>query len=103
MSATLPGRRLARALTRVAADAGVPIVIERHDETAWASATFAGARHCLEASAASGEPLARWLAGLDGAALDVPGHLVADLHVHTAAAAGAITRFRVDGVTVAAS
>lgn len=99
----LPGRRLERALTRAAAIAGVPIAIESHRETAWASATFAGAHHHVEASAASGDALARWLAALDGSAIEVPGHLVAELRLSAALASGAVTRFRLDGVTVAAS
>ena len=53
--------RLERALTRSAAAAGAPLAVERHDIVEWRSATFAGDRHRLIASALSSERLDRWL------------------------------------------
>lgn len=103
MSGPLPGRRLQRALTRDAARAGVPISIEHHREMSWESATFSGARHLVDVSAVSGEALGRWLRAIDAAAIEVPGHIVADLQVGGAASANGITRFRLTGVTVAAA
>lgn len=93
--------RLERALARSAAAAGTPLAVERHDVVAWHSATFAGDRHRLVASAASGERLDRWLARLDTLDLAVPGHVVADLKVAACEHLGDVTRFRIDGLTVA--
>ncbi|KQT33371.1 hypothetical protein ASG29_04750 [Sphingomonas sp. Leaf412] len=93
--------RLERALLRDADRAGAPIRIERHASESWHSATFAGGRHRLEASGASGARLDAWLAGLDEAAIEVPGHVLADLSVAACHRAGAVTRFRVEGLTVA--
>lgn len=52
--------------------------------TAWASATFTGARHCLQVRL-DGEGADRFAAGLgadlEAAEFDFPGHLVADVAV----------------------
>lgn len=93
--------RLERALVASAARAGTPIRIERHVAQAWHSATFAGGRHRLEASAASGARLDAWLAMLGETAIEVPGHIVADLSVVECTRTPDATRFRLDGLTVA--
>ena len=92
--------RLERALVRSAARAGAAIRIERQSAQAWRSATFAGDRHRLEASAASGPGLDAWLGSLDDGAIDVPGHLVAELAVRACERGAGTTRFRLEGVTV---
>lgn len=93
--------RLERALARSAATAGAPLAVERHDMVEWHSATFAGDRHRLYASAASGERLDQWLARLDTLDLALPGHVVADLTLGACERVGDTTRFRIDGLTVA--
>lgn len=92
--------RLERALIASAARAGATIRVEAHDAQPWQSATFAGGRHRLEASAASDARLDAWLAALGAEAIAVPGHVVADLSVGACVRAGGTTRFRVDGLTV---
>lgn len=93
--------RLERALLRAATRAGAPIRIDGHASEAWHSATFAGGRHRLEASGVTGARLDAWLAALDDAAIEVPGHVVADLSVAACERVGMRTRFRVNGLTVA--
>lgn len=92
--------RLERALTRSAAAAGAPFAVERHDIVEWRSATFAGDRHRLVASAASSERLDRWLARVATLELAVPGQVVADLRIVGCERVGDVTRFRIDGLTV---
>lgn len=92
--------RLERALIASAARAGAAIRVERHAAEAWHSATFAGGRHRLEASAASGARLDAWLAALGEAAIEVPGHVVADLALVECVRTPDATRFRIDGLTV---
>ncbi len=98
MSAVL---RFERALLRAATLAGADIRIERHASEAWHSATFAGGRHRVEASGRSDVRLDEWLAQLGDEAIEVPGHVVADLTVATCERAAGVTRFRLEGVTVA--
>lgn len=93
--------RLERALLRDAAGAGADIRIEASHYDVWASATFSGGHHRFEASGASGDGLDRWLAGLGEAAIEVPGHVVADLSLAACERAAGVTRFRLEGVTVA--
>ncbi|MEH3047054.1 hypothetical protein [Sphingomonas adhaesiva] len=93
--------RLERALARSAADAGTMLAVERHDVVEWHSATFAGDRHRLFASATSGERLDAWLARVDTLDLAMPGHVIADLKVSACERLGDVTRFRIDGLTVA--
>jgi hypothetical protein len=94
--------RLDQALTTSALQAGAAILIREHRATAWHSATFAGGRHQLEASAPSGETLDRWLSRLDADTVRLPGHIVAQLSVGACDRSGPVTRFRLDGLTVAA-
>ena len=75
------GRRLARALEASAAAAGCAVRVTTSAEQPWASATFVGARHALAVE--GGPEAADWLAGLAGAVLRVPGHLVAELLIRT--------------------
>ena len=95
------GTRLERALLRDAAEVGADIRIEASASEAWHSATFAGGRHRMEASGVSGARLDRWLAGLGEAGITVPGHVLADLSIAACERGGGVTRFRVEGVTVA--
>lgn len=97
----MSGTRLERALLRSARAAGAPIVIERHDQQAWHSATFAGDHHALDARGASGVRLDAWLARLGEADLSLPGHIVAELALEACARDAATTRFRLRSVTVA--
>lgn len=92
--------RLERALVASAARAGTAIRVDTHDAQSWRSATFAGGRHRLEASAASGARLDAWLAGLGAEAIAVPGHVLADLSVGACVRVGDTTRFHLEGVTV---
>lgn len=96
----LPGRRLERALARAAGRAGVVLAIDRHEEQAWSSATFVGARHVLDARATSGEALSRWLAAIAPEQLAVPGHLVAELTLQRCVSGTGETRVRMTGTTV---
>lgn len=72
--------RLERTLVKHAAATGVGLTIDRIASTAWASATFVGARHRLDLVVA-GAAAREWLAGLAEADLPMPGHLVADVAV----------------------
>ena len=72
--------RLERAMIRHAAHAGVDLTIGDTASTAWASATFLGARHRLNLAMA-GAAARDWLADLAEADLPIPGHLVADVAV----------------------
>jgi hypothetical protein len=92
--------RLERALVASAARAGTTIRVDAHDAQSWRSATFAGGRHRLEASAASGVRLDAWLAALGADAIAVPGHVVADLSVGACVRVGETTHFSLEGVTV---
>lgn len=67
---------LLRALRRSAGEADCAVELTHVDETAWATATFTGARHRVRAT---GEPhaLAGWLAMLPEADLPVRDHFVA--------------------------
>ena len=87
-------RGLERALTRSAALAGAELAIERHRMTPWHSATFSGARHDILASAMSGDRLDQWL--------DLPlrGGLLTDIRVAAWERAGAMTRLRIESVTL---
>ena len=71
-----PVPSLLRALRRSAGAAGCRAELAHVDETAWATATFTGARHSVRAT---GEPhaLAGWLAMLPEADLPVRDHFVA--------------------------
>lgn len=80
---------LLRAL-RTSAD--MPPVSVAHSE-AWASATFAGARHRLELAPVAATSADRFASGLQEAEYRLPGHLVADIAV----AARTVTR---DGVAL---
>ena len=71
-------RRLARALEASAAAAGCVVRVTSVRERPWSSATFIGAQHAL---VVEGAGAAEWLAGVSAAALDVPGHVVAELIV----------------------
>lgn len=71
-----PVPRLLRALHRSASDAGCVADLAHVGETAWATATFTGARHMVRAI---GETIAlsRWLAMLPEEELLVRDHFVA--------------------------
>ena len=71
-----PVPHLLRALRRSATEAGCPADLTHVGETAWATATFTGARHVVSAM---GEPqaLSRWLMMLPEAVLPVRDHFVA--------------------------
>lgn len=75
------GTLLARALTASAAAGGCPVTVAAADWSRWASATFTGARHSIELSAAPSPALIAWIAALPEAELVLRGHLVADLSV----------------------
>jgi hypothetical protein len=70
-----------RALLADAARWGVTFAVERARATAWASATFSGARHHLTVRGESAARAQGWLAALPEAELPVRGNLVADLAV----------------------
>ncbi len=90
-----------RALARSAALAGASLSVERHRRAAWHSATFAGERHELVASAPSGESLDRWLEQVTTQDLAMPGHLLAELKLARCDRTGAVTHLRIEGLTVA--
>lgn len=71
-----PARRMLRALARSAADAGCAAALSHEGERAWATATFAGARHTVRATG-DAAALGRWLAMLPEAELPMHGHFVA--------------------------
>jgi hypothetical protein len=93
--------RLERALRVSATQAGTELDVAEHRTDAWRSATFAGDRHIVEGSAPSGPALDRWLAALPTLDLPVPGHVVAELSLAACRRSGDVTRFRIDGLTVA--
>lgn len=72
----MTGASFARALSRCAARADTPIVVDDHRTVAWYSATFSGERHDLSFSARPGAALDAWLdAWLDRLpTLDLPLH-----------------------------
>ncbi len=73
--------RLREALLALAA--GQPKIL-RHDETSWASITFAGARHRVELTFEGGEAVEageRFIAFLPEHEFEIPGQLVADAAV----------------------
>ena len=74
---TDPVRHLLRALQASAAAAGCAVELAHAGERPWATATFAGARHRVQATA---EPAAllRWLSMLPEADLPLSGWFVAD-------------------------
>lgn len=75
-----PGLLLLRALV-AGAPRGSGVELVEMTSTAWASATFTGARHTMRLTAGDDEPLAAWLAGLPEAQVRLAGHLLADLAV----------------------
>lgn len=93
-------RGLERALTRSAALAGAELAVERHRMTPWHSATFSGARHDILASAMSGDRLDQWLAQLPAVDLPLRGGLLTDIRVAACERAGAMTRLRIESVTL---
>lgn len=95
--------QLTRALAASSLHAGAPIEAIASRETAWRSATFTGARHEVEASAASGAALDRWLARIGDDELDLRGHLLAEARLGSVTRAGGSTRFTLSAVTVAAA
>ncbi len=87
------GVLLERALRGAAERGGVVLAIADAGWTAWASATFVGARHRLVLHAAAGDAFDRWLAELPEAELPMRRHLVAELAV--------TARWREDGAACA--
>jgi phage terminase large subunit-like protein len=75
------GHRLLTALLRHAAAAGCPLALEEARSTAWASVTFAGARHRIAVAADDTDAFAQWLAALPHAEFAIPRQLVADAAV----------------------
>ena len=73
------GTLLSRALAESAVRARCPVELVSTQWTRWASATFAGARHVLMLSAASGPAFDKWLEELPEADFELRGHIVADL------------------------
>lgn len=71
-----PVPSLLRALRRSAGAAGCRAELAHVDETAWATATFTGARHTVRATGES-DALTRWLAMLPEAELPIRDHFVA--------------------------
>lgn len=100
MRGPCPARRLEQALTASAIGAGICVQIDAHRTIAWYSATFAGDRHQLEARATSCARLDRWLSSVPTLDIILPGHLLAELSIAHCERIGAVTRFRIDGVTV---
>ena len=88
---------LRRALERSADAREVVLAIESVRSTPWHSATFAGARHLVEA-ALSGENRRAWLGALPEADLPLRDHLAADLAVTACDAAA--HRVRIEVLTV---
>jgi hypothetical protein len=82
-------RQLTRALAASAAAEGCAPMLTHEGETAWATATFAGARHHFSATAAP-RPLARWLAMLPEAELPLTGWFVASCAATIAGGAATI-------------
>jgi hypothetical protein len=93
--------RFERAVSHAAARSGVLLVVEHHRATAWHSATFSGERHELVANAIRGDALEAWLAMLGSLDLNLPGHMLADLHVATREPYADRVMLRLEGVTVA--
>jgi hypothetical protein len=73
------GTQLAAALVQQAASAGCAVRVESQRQTAWASATFTGARHEFTLVADRDDSLDAWLAALSEAEFALRGHLVADV------------------------
>lgn len=77
------GAGLAKAIEHAAIRAMCTATVVSASQTAWASATFTGARHRLTLVAPPGQATDDWLAGLPDVEFDLRGHLVADLAVTT--------------------
>jgi hypothetical protein len=73
------GAQLAATLVQQAASAGCAVRVENQRQTAWASATFTGARHDIALVAERNGSLDAWLAALPEAEFALRGHLVADV------------------------
>lgn len=73
--------RLERALALSAADARCGVRLVRATRTAWASATFIGARHRVVLEGVPSATLDAWLDALPEADFTLHGHLLADLTV----------------------
>jgi hypothetical protein len=73
--------------------------LEGQRQTAWASATFAGARHELDFVAERSAALDTWLSALPEAEFALRGHLVADINVDERIDSDAVT-LRIEALTV---
>lgn len=91
---------LERALIGAARDAGLCLSVDAADWTRWASATFTGARHELQISAAASPALDAWLGGLCEHEFRLPGHVVADLTVASARREGGTSHIGIEALTV---
>lgn len=95
-----PTRRLGRALVRSAQAAGCELEIANERSTAWASATFTGARHEFTFNAVAGQSLDHWLEQLPAADLRAPGHLVADIATSSVAYSSGRATVLINALTV---
>jgi hypothetical protein len=80
--------------------------VENASETAWASATFSGARHCLAffvPSAFAQDDGGALLTGLCCEEFDIPGNIVADIMVTKKAAFADGLFFTIEALTVEAA
>lgn len=89
-----PHQRLARAL---AALAGGEVI--ESSQTAWASATFSGARHRYVLGLPAGSP-ADALADVADFEFDLPGHIVADIILSERQEHSGIQRVAIEALTV---
>lgn len=97
-----PIGRFGIAVARSAQRAGATITIADHRARPWHSATFAGHRHMVEASAMSGAALDQWLAAIEDMDLAMPGQMLAELRVTALHHTAGVTRFALSGLTVTA-
>jgi hypothetical protein len=93
------GAQLGAALVQQAAATGCVVRVEGQRQTAWASATFTGARHQLECIAERGPALDAWLSALPEVEFALRGHLVADIHVAERIDGDAVA-LRIEALTV---
>ena len=104
MSATVRRADAHRLLVRaLQARAGAGATIGASRSEAWASATFRGARHAINLHLAGEEATARGAQlaeALDGIEFDLPGHLVADIHVRSRIADADGVTLEIEALTV---
>lgn len=94
------GTLVTRNVEQAARRYGCGVRVQSVQSTRWASATFNGERHRLQASAAPSPALDKWLAELGDADFSIRGHLVADIHVRSIQRAAELVGIELEVLTL---